>query len=129
MKKMRHGDLFQTSLCFSKKLYLKYNQVDQVVSTSVSICFGLIKSKLYGTSDCWLRDMLNFKISRKNLWLVSPPQFADDLLRKTFLMLYSINWPNFIAWFTLLLAISGNICIRIICLFPSLWSHKFWGLP
>ena len=30
-------------------------------------------------------------------------------------MVYSINWPNFIAWFPLLLEILGNISIVIIC--------------
>ena len=30
-------------------------------------------------------------------------------------MIYSINWPNFIAWLTLRLEILGNMCIVIIC--------------
>ena len=30
-------------------------------------------------------------------------------------MLYSINWPNFIAWLPLLLDILGNMCIAIVC--------------
>ena len=32
-----------------------------------------------------------------------------------FLMLYSINLPNFIVWLTLLLEILGNICIAMVC--------------
>ena len=32
-----------------------------------------------------------------------------------FLMLHSINWPNFIIWLHLLLEILGNICIVIVC--------------
>ena len=35
-----------------------------------------------------------------------------------FLMLYSIDWPNFIVWLPLLLEILGNICIAIVC-FPG----------
>ena len=31
-----------------------------------------------------------------------------------FLMLYSINWPNFIVWLPLLLEILGNMCIAIV---------------
>ena len=37
--------------------------------------------------------------------LVSPPHFVYDFLREVFLMLYSINWPNFIVWLPLLLEI------------------------
>ena len=33
-----------------------------------------------------------------------------------FLMLHSINWPNFIVWLSLLLEIIGNRCIRFVCL-------------
>ena len=45
----------------------------------------------------------------------SPPNFVYDFSRKMFLMLYSINWPNFIVWLPLLLEILGNMCITIIC--------------
>ena len=41
--------------------------------------------------------MPNFNFSEKDLGLVFPPHFVDDFSRKNFLMLYSINWPNFIA--------------------------------
>ena len=41
-----------------------------------------------------------------------------DFSRKTFLMLYSINWSNFIIWLPLLLEILGNKCIAIVC-FPG----------
>ena len=32
-----------------------------------------------------------------------------------FLMLYSINWPNLIAWLPLLLEILANMCIANVC--------------
>ena len=48
------------------------------------------------------------------LAMVSPPYFVCDFSRKMFLMLYSINWPNFIVWLSLLLDILGNICIAIV---------------
>ena len=35
-----------------------------------------------------------------------------------FLMLYSINWSNFIPWLRLVLDILGNMCIKIVR-FPS----------
>ena len=59
--------------------------------------------------------MLNFDFSKKGIELVSPPHFVYDFLRKFFIMLDSINWPNFIAILPLLLEILGNICITIVC--------------
>ena len=57
------------------------------------------QNKLYKTSDYWSRDRFKLNFSEKDLGLLSPPHFVHDFWRKTFLMLYSINWPNFIVWF------------------------------
>ena len=59
--------------------------------------------------------MLNFDFLDKGLGIVSPAHFVYDFSTKMFLMLYSINWPNFIAWLPLLLEILGNMCIAIVC--------------
>ena len=59
--------------------------------------------------------MLNFDFLEKGLGIVFLPHFLCDFLKKMFLMLYSINWQNFIAWLPLLLDILMNICIGIIC--------------
>ena len=59
--------------------------------------------------------MLNFDFLDKGLAIVSPAHFVYDLSTKVFLMLYSINWPIFIAWLFLLLGILGNMCIAIVC--------------
>ena len=40
--------------------------------------------------------MLNFEFLEKGLGIVSPAYFEHDLLRKMFLVLYSINSPNVI---------------------------------
>ena len=56
-----------------------------------------------------------FQFSRKGSRTSSPPHFVYDFSRIMFLMLYSINWPNFILWIPLLLQILGNIYIRIVC--------------
>ena len=82
------------------------------------------ENKLHKTSNYWSRDMFNFNFPGKGLGLVFSPHFAYDILRKMFLMLYSFNWPNFIAWFPLLLNILGNICITIVYL-PSCDVKKF----
>ena len=72
------------------------------------------KSKLYKTLDYWSRDMLNFNFWRKSLGLVSPSDFVHEFSRKIFLMLHSINWPNFIVWLPLLHDILSNMCITIV---------------
>ena len=59
--------------------------------------------------------MLNFGFLDKGLEIVSPAHFVYDFSTKMFLMLYSINWPNFIDWLPLLLDILGNMCIAIVC--------------
>ena len=56
-----------------------------------------------------------FEKTKRSLELVSLPQFPHDFRRKIFIMLYFINWPNFIAWLPLLLAILDNMCIVIVC--------------
>ena len=76
------------------------------------------KNNLYKAFDYLSRGMLNFDFSQKGLELVSPSHFTYDFSRKIFLMLHSINWPNFIAWLPSLLEIFGSMCIAIVC-FPG----------
>ena len=81
------------------------------------------KNKLYKTLGYWSRDMLDFDFLKKGLEMAFSPHFVYYFSRKRFLLLYSINWPNFIAWLPdcliawlpLLLAILDNMCIRIAC--------------
>ena len=54
------------------------------------------KNKLYKTLDYGVKYMLNVNFSEKSLGLVSPTCFVYDFSRKMFLMLHSINLPNFI---------------------------------
>ena len=44
-----------------------------------------------------------------------PAPFSEWFLHKIFLLLYSINWPNFIVWLSLIWEILSNMCIVIIC--------------
>ena len=60
--------------------------------------------------------MLNFDFLEKGLGVVSSPYFVYDVSRKMFLMLYSINRPNFIVGLSLILEILGNIYIATILL-------------
>ena len=57
----------------------------------------------------------HFHFLKKGLGIVSPPHFVYGFSTKMFLMLYSINGPNFIAWLPLLLEILVIICIAIVC--------------
>ena len=59
--------------------------------------------------------MNNFNFSEKVLGLISTPHFVYDFSRKIFHMLHSINSPNSIVWFSLLLEILANMCITIVC--------------
>ena len=49
------------------------------------------------------------------LGIVIPSYFQNDFSRKMVLILYFINWVNFIAWFPLLLKILAKMCIAIVC--------------
>ena len=79
-----------------------------MVSRLVSITFD-------SPLEYWSRDMVNFDLE-KGLRIVSLPQPVCDFSRKMFLMVHSINWPNFIAWLSLLLEMLVNVCIAIVCL-------------
>ena len=84
---------------------------------SLSIVLNLVnnKNKIYKSLEYWSRDMLNFDFLEKGLGIASLSYFGYGFLGKMFLMLYSFNWPNFIAWLPLLLQISVNMCMAIIC--------------
>ena len=58
--------------------------------------------------------MLNFNFLDKGQGIVSPAHLVYDFSTKMFLMLYSINSPNSIAWLHLFLETLGNICIAIV---------------
>ena len=74
------------------------------------------KNELYETLEYWSRDMLNLDFLEKGLEIVYPSYFVYDFSKKKmFLMLCSINWPNFIALLPLLLEILVNMCIAIVC--------------
>ena len=73
---------------------------------------------MYNTLDYWPRDLLNFDFIDTDVGKVSSPHFVHNFWRKMFVMLYSINWPNFIVWLPLLFEILGNMCIATVY-FPA----------
>ena len=84
------------------------------------------KNKLYKTLDYWSRNILNFSLPEKGLGLVTPPHFEYDFSRKMILMLYSIYWPNFIAWLPFSSRDIGQYVFQN-WLLTRLWRHKIWN--
>ena len=82
---------------------------------SIALKLAYNRNKLFKTLHYWSRDMLNFDILDNCLGIVSPAHFVYDFSTEIFLMLCSINWPNFIVWLPLLLEILGNMYITIVC--------------
>ena len=58
--------------------------------------------------------MVVLDFSEKGLEIVSAPHFVYEVSRKMFLMLHSINWPNFIIGLPLLLEMFDNVRIAIV---------------
>ena len=65
---------------------------------SIALKLAYNRKNLFKILHCWSRDMLIFDILDKGLGIVSPAHIVYDFSTKIFLMLYSINWPNFIVW-------------------------------
>ena len=64
---------------------------------SIALKLGYNKDKWFKTLHYWSKDMPNFDFLDKSLGIVSPAHFVYDFSTIIFLVLYSINWPNFIA--------------------------------
>ena len=69
---------------------LKYFDISRL-----TIFLDIQKSKLYKTLD--YQRYTHFYFLGKGLGIVSAPHFVCDFSRNMFLMLYSLNIPNFIA--------------------------------
>ena len=81
---------------------------------------GSQKLEVSSERTFWMipKDTFSFDFLEKCLGIVSAPHFVYDFSRKMFFMLYSVNWPNSIVWWLLLLDILGNMCIAVVC-FPG----------
>ena len=93
---------------------------------SAGLSFAYNKYRLCWTLDYWSRDMLYFDFLQKGLAIVSPPHFVYDLSRKMFLMLCSIDWPNFIVLMLYFYFTFWNIGQYVYCTFllTMLWRFK-----
>ena len=81
-----------------------------------------IKTKLQTT--CF-HLTLSFPKNKKRSGTSLPTYFLHNFWRKTFLLLYFINWPNSTVWLPLLWEILDNMCISLflISLFP-IWPKS-----
>ena len=82
---------------------------------SIALKLACNKNNLFKTLHNWSKDMLNFDFLDQDLGIDLAPHFVYDFSTRMSLMLHSISWPNFIAWFPLLFEILGNMCIAIVC--------------
>ena len=64
----------------------------------IALKLAYSRSRVFKTLHYWSRDMLDIDFLDKGLGIVSLAHFVYDFSAKIFFMLYSINWPNFIAW-------------------------------
>ena len=103
---------------------------DQQLETLYSLFFLYVQVEGYQNMlklTCWYLALTSWKFFLRNsgLKLVSQPYVLHVFWRKILLTLYSVNWPNFIA-FT-----SWDIgrCIYCNQLFASWWRRKFWNQP
>ena len=113
---MRKRDQFQTSV-FKENALCKVKASGQLPSFKIFQQVQLvhtIKTSFITiqTVDPGICLILGFY---KSLELVSSRHFVHNFSRNLFLMSYSINCPNPIAWLLLLLGILGNMCIVMIC--------------
>ena len=114
------------------KQIAKWDFVIQYSITRESIS---LKNHTQNEAGRLVRDLFLFskkawyevKVERR-LEIICPPHFHYGSSRKMFVMLYSINWLNFILWLSLLLEILSNMCIAIVCLEKQLHQNLyiFW---
>ena len=96
----------------------------QYISIALNLAYS--ENKYYKTLHYWLKDILNFAFSEKGLGIGFPSDLVYDFSRKMFLILFSINWPNFLVRVSFISWDIGQY-MYCNCLFPRLWRHKFWN--
>ena len=101
-----------------------------MVSTLVSICFGnlwlryTIKTNCE-TSECWPKNMLKFNFLKKSLKLDSPSHLLNDFSREILFIFYLLTHQiSLSGWLSLLIKISGNMWIVIVC-YPVYYVMNF----
>ena len=81
----------------------------------IALNFPYYKNKLYKMFRLLIQKCAQFPFFRKGSGTSFSTTFYVWSFAKIFLMLHSINWPNFIVWLLLLFEILDNMCIKIVC--------------
>ena len=110
------GSKTSSTLFFKKSFTWGTSKWSAAYFQSLLIALNLPSNlnKIYETLEYWSRNILNFYFLEKGVGIVSLPHFVYNLCVWMFLMLYSINWPNFIGKY-----------VYSICLLTRLWRHRF----
>ena len=74
-------------------------------------------------TTCFYSIQSFFKKDKKKSATSLPALFCAWFLKKIFLLVYSINWSNFILWLSLLC----EQYMHCNCLLTSFRQHKFWN--
>ena len=62
-----------------------------------------------------LLPLIKLLKNKKRSETIPPPMLSAWFLKEVFLLLYSMNWSNFMVNQSLLREILGNMCIEIVC--------------
>ena len=108
------GRLVRDFFCLFKKVWYEV-KASGVSYKLIVLNLAYSKCELYKTLDYCSPDTLNFDFLEKGLEIVSPSHFMYGFSRKMYLVLFSINWPNFVAWLPLLLEIFIVHCVYSNC--------------
>ena len=104
-------ETFPRPFCKNSKSNMSLDQPSETL-------YSLYKPKLRSTKIYWNEGAdhllyLAFSKTKRVLKIFSLPDFLHNFLRKLLLSLYSINWLNYIALFSLLLEILQQNVLKI----------------
>ena len=102
---------------FIKKLNRVYLWINSLKLCNLFLLYANLRAieiECNQAADYWLLSYIKI-LKKRSQKLVFLPYFLHDFWRKTFLLLYSIVWPNLIVWLPLIREIMSNMCIAIIC--------------
>ena len=120
------GRLVPDLFLYFKKLHLKSKEVVNtwILIYSGGLCLGhTIKTNCtaFQKVDPEICSILIFRQGS-----VSPPHFVYDFSRKMCIILYTINWSNFIVWLPLRLVILSNWDWKEVLRWNKKYFSSFW---
>ena len=109
------GETIPTRFSKKSRLSISLDQQSKVLySTYCILICGLSKYSETKLQTICFYLYKAFLKNKKGLKLVFLSHFLHDFWIKKFLLLYSINWPNFIVWLYLIRKILSIMCILFV---------------